>query len=76
MALAISDPEFFGVTKLSATFSFCVTDGSGPVDAPARISLDGEAHTVSEDRSGVRLVRIEGLSRQFRRPITALWGQS
>ncbi len=62
MGLAISDPELFGVTESSATFSFCVTDGSGPVDAPARISLDGEAHTVSEDRSGIRLVRIEGLS--------------
>ena len=62
MGLAISDPELFGVTESSATFSFTVTDGSGPVDAPARISINGEERGFSEGVSGTRLVRIEGLS--------------
>jgi len=62
MRLAISDPELFGVTESSATFSFTVTDGSGPVDAPARISINGEERFFLEGVSGTRLVRIEGLS--------------
>ena len=41
MGLIVSDPELFGITESSATFSFCITDGSGPVDAPARITLNG-----------------------------------
>ena len=62
MSLAISDPELFGVTESNATFSFTITDGSGPVDAPARISINGEERGLSEGVSGTRLVRIEGLS--------------
>ena len=35
MSLEIRSAELFGVTETSATVSFFVTDGSGPVDAPA-----------------------------------------
>ncbi len=62
MGLAVTDPELFGITESSATFSFRVTDGSGPVDAPVRISLNGESRATSEGTQGTRLVRIEGLS--------------
>ena len=62
MGLIVSDPELFGITESSATFSFCITDGSGPVDAPARITLNGEIRARSEGPRGTRVLRIEDLS--------------
>ena len=61
MPLTITHPELFGVTETSATFAFTVEDGSGPVDAPAEIVLDGRVRATSEGASGPRLVRVEGL---------------
>ena len=48
MALAIVDPELFGVTADSVTLSFVVADGSGPVAAPSRVIVDGDTRVVSE----------------------------
>lgn len=62
MELRIRDPELFGVSESSATLSFVVEDAAGPVDAPARVRLDGEVRSVSEGVRGTRLVRVEGLA--------------
>jgi hypothetical protein len=61
MPLSIRDPELFGVTESSVTLTFRVEDGAGPVDAPARVRLDGVECAVSEGPAGTRQVRIEGL---------------
>jgi predicted phosphodiesterase len=61
MALAIVDPEVFGVTADSVTLSFVVADGSGRVAAPARVLVDGETRVVSEGPAGTRLLRVTGL---------------
>ncbi len=62
MALTIVRPEVFGVSESSLTLAFAVEDGSGPVDAEARVTLDGETRAVSAGTAGTRLVRIEGLT--------------
>jgi hypothetical protein len=62
MALTIEGPEVFGVSESSLTLAFAVEDGSGPVDAEARVALDGEPRAVSAGTAGTRLVRIEGLA--------------
>ncbi len=61
MTHRIASPELFGVTESSLTLSFSVDDASGPVDAEARVLLNGEARAVSAGPSGTRHVRIEGL---------------
>ena len=61
MTLSIRDPELFGVTESSVTLSFRVEDASGPVDAPARVLLDGAPRARSQG-SGTRHLRIEGLA--------------
>jgi Icc protein len=61
MRLAVRDPEIFGVTHDSVTVAFRVEDGSGPVEAPARLRLGGECLAVSEQPAATRLVRVEGL---------------
>ena len=61
MPLTIRDPEVMGVTASTLTLAFRVEDGAGPVDAPARVLLDGELRARSEGDAAARLVRIEGL---------------
>src|SRR5262245_35552793 len=61
MALRIRDPELFGVTETSLTLSFSVDDGSGPVDAPARVRIGGALRAESQG-GATRLVRVEGLA--------------
>jgi hypothetical protein len=60
MSLRVTDPELFGVTESSVSLFFRVEDGSGPVDAEARILLDGECRAISEGL-GTRSVRVDGL---------------
>lgn len=60
MALRITGAELFGITETSATVAFAVEDGSGAVDAPARVRVGGELRATSEGE-GTRLVRVEGL---------------
>ena len=62
MPLAVRDPELFGLTESTATLHFRVDDGAGPVDAPARVLLDGAVRAVSEGPAGTRTVRLEGLA--------------
>jgi hypothetical protein len=61
MPLRIRDPELFGVTESSLTLSFVVSDGAGPVDAPARVRVGGEVRATSSG-PGTRLVRVEELA--------------
>lgn len=61
MPLTIRDPEIMGVTASTLTLGFRVEDGAGPVDAPARLLLDGELRARSESDGAARVVRIEGL---------------
>jgi Icc protein len=61
MALHIRDPEIFGVTATSVTLSFRVEDDAGPVDAEARVCVDGELRASVVGPAGTRLVRIEAL---------------
>ncbi len=61
MRLSITHPELFGVTELGFALSFGVEDASGPVDAAARILVDGELRAVSEGSSGTRHLRVDGL---------------
>ena len=46
MTLTIEGPEIFGVSESSLTLAFAVEDDSGPVDAEARATLDGEPRAV------------------------------
>ena len=62
MALAIVDPELFGVSESSCTLSFAVHDAAGVVDAPADVVVDGAVRAVSAAVRGTRLVRVEGLA--------------
>ncbi len=62
MALRVLDPELFSVTHDSLTLSFAVADAGGPVEAPARVRIDGELRATSEGPAGTRLVRVEGLA--------------
>jgi Icc protein len=59
--LKIDKAEIFGVTESSLTLAFDVRDALGPVDAPARIRIDGALRATSEGEAPTRLVRIEGL---------------
>lgn len=61
MPLTIRDPEVMGVTASTLTLGFRVEDGAGPVDAAARLLLDGELRARSESDGAARVVRIEGL---------------
>lgn len=61
MAVHVVRPEIFGLTESSLTLAFGLEDGSGPVDAEARILLDGESRAVSASPAATRLVRIEDL---------------
>ena len=60
--LRIDHPELFGVTETSATLHFDVVGESGPVDAPARVLLDGELRATSENGSGTRTVVLDELA--------------
>jgi predicted phosphodiesterase len=63
MPLHIRDPEVFGVTDQSVTLAFRVEDDAGrPVDAPARIRVNGVECATSESAAAARLVRVEGLA--------------
>jgi predicted phosphodiesterase len=58
--LSVVHPELFGVTERGFTLVFDVEDAAGPVDAEARILVDGELRARSEG-AGTRHVRVEGL---------------
>ncbi|MEW6272248.1 MAG: metallophosphoesterase [Thermodesulfobacteriota bacterium] len=74
MALTIVDPELFGVTEESCTVTFAVHDASGPVDAPARVLVDGVPRATSAGVRGTRLVRVEGLTPATRHRIDVVAG--
>lgn len=71
--LRIEKPEIFGVTESSVSLAFDVRDEGRPVDAEARVLVDGEVRAVSEGDSPTRFVRIEGLDpgRRYRISIEA-----
>lgn len=60
--LRIDHPELFGVTEARATLHFDVVGDDGPVDAPARVLLDGELRATVEGGPGTRTVVLEGLA--------------
>jgi len=62
MPLSIRDPELFGVCESGATLFFRVEDASGPVDAEARVVVDGELRATSQGPAATRCVRVEGLA--------------
>jgi len=62
MTLTVRAPELFGITETSCTLSFAVHDAAGPVDAPARVLIDGVPRAESAGVAGTRLVRVEGLA--------------
>ncbi|HEY8517392.1 MAG TPA: metallophosphoesterase [Candidatus Binatia bacterium] len=62
MTLRVIDPELFGVTEDGCTLTFAVHDARGPVDATARVLVDGVARATSAGVAGTRLVRVEGLA--------------
>jgi len=68
MSTQVRDGELFGVTESSVTLSFVVADDAGPVDAEARVLLDGEERATSSGVAGTRLVRLDGLEpkREYR----------
>jgi len=45
--LRIEKAEIFGVTESSLTLAFDVRDAQGPVDAEARVRIDGEVRATS-----------------------------
>jgi len=59
------------------TLAFDVRDNQGPVDAEARVRIDGEVRAVSVGTAATRLVRIEGLEpgRQHRLSLEVTGGQ-
>lgn len=75
--IRIEKPEIFGVTESSLTLAFDVRDTQGPVDAEARVRIDGEVCAVSVGTAATRLVRIEGLEpgRQHRLSLEVTGGQ-
>ena len=75
--IRIEKPEIFGVTESSLTLAFDVRDTQGPVDAEARVRIDGEVRAVSVGTAATRLVRIEGLEpgRQHRLSLEVTGGQ-
>jgi hypothetical protein len=60
--LRIEKAELFGVTESSLTLAFDVRDAQGPVDAEARVRIDGEVRATSHGPAATRFVRIEGLA--------------
>jgi Icc protein len=63
MSIQIRDPEVFGVTDTSLTVCFRVTDGgAAPIDARARVHVNGAVCAESEGGAATRVVRIEGLA--------------
>jgi hypothetical protein len=62
MPLSIRDPELFGVDESGATLFFRVEDAAGPVDAEARVLVDGELRVRSAGPATTRCVRVEGLA--------------
>jgi len=60
--LRIDHPELFGVTETRATLHFDVVADDGPVDAPARVLVDGELHARVEGGPGTRTVVLDGLT--------------
>lgn len=61
MPLRVADPELFGRTESSLTLTFTVEDDAGPVDAEARVLVDGEVRATSGGVAGTRQLRVEGL---------------
>ena len=64
MSVEIQHAELFGLTETTATLYFDVADASGPVNAPAKVLLDGEVRAVSEGSEGeakTRRVVLTGL---------------
>lgn len=57
---SIVHPKLFGVTETSLTLCFSVAEGDAPVDAEARVLLDGEVRAETRGPA-TRLVRIDGL---------------
>jgi len=70
MPLHIRDPEIFGATDTSLTVAFRVEDDAGPVDAPARIRVNGAVRASSEHATATRVVRIEGLEPDTEQRVT------
>jgi predicted phosphodiesterase len=62
VAPRVRDPELFGITEASFSLTFSVEDGAGPVDAEARVLVDGEVRASSAGTPGTRHVRVEGLA--------------
>jgi hypothetical protein len=61
MPLNVRQAELFGVTESSATLHLRVEDGSGPVDAPVCVRLNGETRALSEGPAATRAVSLEEL---------------
>jgi len=57
----IEHPELFAVSETSVTLHFDVVDDSGPVDAPARVLVDGEVRAILEAGVTTRTAVLEGL---------------
>lgn len=60
MPIQIRDPEVFGVTDTSLTVCFRVESDGAPVDARARVLVNGAVRAESESGAATRVVRIEG----------------
>ncbi len=61
MALRIADPEIFGVTDDSLTLFFRVVEDEAPVDAEARVRVNGELRGTSRGDGACRQLRLQGL---------------
>ena len=62
MPIRITHPELFGVREDTLTVHFDVEDDTGPVDAPARVLIDGEPRASHEGGDGTRRVVVSGLT--------------
>jgi hypothetical protein len=60
MAVSIENPELFGVCESSLTLTFSVEDAAGPIEAEARILLDGNVGAESHG-DGTHQITIDGL---------------
>jgi len=56
----VTHPKVFGVSESSITLCFTVEEGEEPLDAEARVRLNGDVRATSA-APGTRLVRIEDL---------------
>ena len=61
MPILIRDPEIFGLTETTLTVCFRVESDGAPVDARARVRVDGSVRAESESGAATRVVRIDGL---------------